>query len=97
MAEDRSTVAVSRETAVRLKAAADGAGMTEARLLRLGSLRPDSVVRAALEGLPVEISARLAKFDKRPALRSAAPAAAQTAALSTALSALQPASAGGRS
>jgi hypothetical protein len=88
MATDkRSTVAVSAETAARLKTVSDAAGMTVGELLRLASMEPGTMTCAALEGLVREGQARLEKARKRAGVAPASsiPAArpASTPASST--------------
>ena len=80
MAKDkRATLAVSKETAVRVQAVADAAGMSVGDLLRLASMERELMITAALEGLVRESTARLEKARKRvpgSAIQSAPPAAA---------------------
>ena len=76
MAKDnRSSVAVGRDTAAALKGIADAVGATVGDLLRLAALKPTAIQRAYLEGLRAEAYARLVKLDRRAASGSSAASA----------------------
>ena len=66
MAKDhRSSVAVSRETAAALKAAADDVGATVGDLLYFAALKPAMLQRAYLQGDRAAKAARLAEIGRR--------------------------------
>ena len=78
MAKDnRSSVAVGRDTAAALKGIADAVGATVGDLLRLAALKPTAIQRAYLEGLRAEAYARLVKLYRRAASGSGSPASAR--------------------